>query len=636
MPLMSLDNACLAFGHVPLLDHARFQLDPGERVGLVGRNGCGKSSLLKVLAGLLPPDDGTLWKVEGMRVAYVPQEPDFELKGEVFSCVAQGFGAVAGLLEQYHDALAALETACTEASREPLLSEIERLQHAIEVQGAWEQDRHVMQVLDRMKLSPTQPLSALSGGGIKRVALARALVSDPELLLLDEPTNHLDIDGILWLEELLLGFRGALVVVTHDRRFLDAVSTRIIELDRGCLRSYPGQFSAYQKLKADELMAQAKASARFDTLLAQEEIWIRKGVEARRTRNEGRVRRLETLRRARQARRERLGQVRLSLALGDPGSQRVAELFDVSKAYDGRTVVRDFSCRILRGDRIGFIGPNGAGKTTLLKLILGEIHPDVGKVVQGTRQEVAYFDQMRAQLDPESTLINVISPGSDYVELKGGRKHVIGYLEDFLFSPERARSPVKTLSGGERNRLLLARLFARPANVLVLDEPTNDLDMDTLELLEEQLQAYEGTLFLVSHDRDFLDNTVTQVIAAEGDGTWKEYAGGYSDWVLQRKPVTEKSTPKPSAKPKPQAPAPERMRKLGFKEKKELESLPERIEALEEALATVCAQLSDPACYQTEGQGIATLKARCQALEAEIEVSMARWETLEALNTAAQ
>ena len=498
-------------------------------------------------------------------------------------------------------------------------------------------------------LDPAAKVSSLSGGGIKRVALARALVAEPDLLLLDEPTNHLDLDGILWLEELIRDFRGAVMVITHDRVFLDNVATRIIELDRGKLASYPGRFSDYQRRKAEELEAEEKASARFDKFLAQEEVWIRKGVEARRTRNEGRVRRLEALRNERAARRDRLGNVSLAVDTGDKSGQMVAELTHVSKRYGDKVVVRDFSTRILRGDRIGFLGPNGAGKTTLLKLILGEVAPDDGTVRRGTRQSVAYFDQLREQLDPELPLTEVISPGSDYVEIGGDKKHVIGYLGDFLFAPQRARSPVKSLSGGERNRLLLARLFARPANVLVLDEPTNDLDIETLDLLEELLAAYDGTLFLVSHDRAFLDNVVTQVIAAEGDGRWGEYAGGYGDWqrvqarraeeaaqaaqtaardAVKRSAASVGKTPAADAKTA-DAKAANRPAKLSFNEKRELETLPERIAALEDEQTALHARMADPTLYQSAPQEVAQIKARMEALDGEIEAAMLRWEELE-------
>ena len=629
MPLITLDDACLAFGHVALLDKAAFQLDAGERVALIGRNGSGKSSLLKALAGQASLDDGRLWRQPGARIAYVPQEADFPLERSVFETVADGLGDVARLLVDYHAAMLAV----AEDGSDAALAHLEEVQHRVEDAQAWRLEQKVEQVLAQLRLSGEARVGSLSGGGIKRVALARALVGEPEMLLLDEPTNHLDIDGILWLEELIRDFPGAVVVITHDRVFLDNVATRIVELDRGLLSSFPGRFSEYLARKAEQLDAEEKANARFDKLLAQEEVWIRKGVEARRTRNEGRVRRLEALRRERGARRDRFGNVKLALDRGEGSGQMVAELEHVGKTFGERQIVHDFSTRILRGDRIGLIGPNGAGKTTLLKLILGELEADEGRIRRGTRQTVAYFDQLRAQLDPDAPLTEVISPGSDYVEIAGHRTHIIGYLGDFLFSPQRARSPVKSLSGGERNRLLLARLFARPANVLVLDEPTNDLDIETLDLLEDLLAQYDGTVFLVSHDRAFLDNVVTQVIAAEGEGRWKEYAGGYDDWLRVRRSAATQSVPvapKAPAVTRKEAPAPVAApAKLSWKEQRELEALPDRIAGLEAEQAQLQARLNDPATYQDCAQEVPGLNARLQVLESEVEAAMLRWEELE-------
>ncbi|MFT3759320.1 ATP-binding cassette domain-containing protein [Thauera sp.] len=639
MPLLSIENACLAFGHVDLLDKVSFQLDAGERVALIGRNGSGKSSLLRAVAGQAALDDGSVWRETGLVTAYVPQEADFDLERDVFSTVADGLGNAARLLVDYHAAmLAVAEQATPEA-----LARLDVLQHEVEAADGWRLNQRVEHMLARLGLDAGAKVSSLSGGGVKRVSLARALVAEPDLLLLDEPTNHLDLDGILWLEGLIREFRGAVIVITHDRVFLDNIATRIIELDRGRLASYPGRFADYQRRKAEELEAEEKAAARFDKFLAQEEVWIRKGVEARRTRNEGRVRRLEALRRERAARRDRLGNVSLAVDRGDKSGQMVAELEHVSKRYGDRVIVRDFSTRIMRGDRIGFIGPNGAGKTTLLKLILGEIEADDGRVRRGTRQTVAYFDQLRAQLDPELPLTEVISPGSDFVEIGGEKKHVIGYLGDFLFAPQRARSPVKSLSGGERNRLLLARLFARPANVMVLDEPTNDLDIETLDLLEDLLAGYDGTLFLVSHDRAFLDNVVTQVIAAEGDGRWGEYAGGYADWQRVQAAREEEQARRGSAQraalataekqraaeARPESGAVKRPAKMSFNDKRELEALPDRIAALEEEQAALHARMADPALYQQAPQEVAQIKSRLEALETEIEAAMLRWEELE-------
>lgn len=631
MPLVTLENASLAFGHVDLLDRASFQLDMGERVALIGRNGSGKSSLLKVISGQIALDDGELWRESGLRTSYVSQEPDFSLDQDVFSVIAGGLGDTAQLLVDCHAAMLALGSAPDTAT----LERLETLQSELEAVDGWRLNQRVEEILLRLGLDGEANAASLSGGGIKRIALARALVGEPELLLLDEPTNHLDLDGILWLEDLIRDFRGAVIVITHDRVFLDHVATRIVELDRGNLSSYPGRFADYTARKAAELEAESKVNARFDKLLAQEEVWIRKGVEARRTRNEGRVRRLESLRRERSARRDQLGNAKLALERGEKSGQMVAELEDVTKAFGDRCVVRDFSMRILRGDRIGLIGPNGAGKTTLLKLILGELEPDSGNIRRGTRQSVAYFDQMREQLDPEAPLTEVISPGSEFIEIGGERKHVIGYLGDFLFAPQRARSPVKSLSGGERNRLLLARLFARPANVLVLDEPTNDLDIETLDLLEDLLASFDGTLFLVSHDRAFLDNVVTQVIASEGDGRWGEYVGGYSDWARVRESSMqgEAEAPKKQAVNVPERQVetspPKRPGKLSYNEKRELETLPEHISELEAEQGGLQARLADSDLYREAGDEVAVLTERLNVVETELETAMERWVELE-------
>jgi ATP-binding cassette subfamily F protein uup len=627
MPLLTLDNADLAFGHVALLDKATLQIDSGERVALIGRNGSGKSSLLRILGGEAALDDGLVWREPGLRVAFVPQEPQFVSTTRVFDVVASGLGDTSRLLVAYHDAAIRVAHEAGDAA----LAELQELQHRLDASDGWRLSSRVEQVLSRLRLDGEVQLGTLSGGGIKRVALARALVSEPDLLLLDEPTNHLDLDGILWLEELIGGYAGAVVVITHDRTFLDHVATRIIELDRGKLVSFPGGYADYQQRKERMLADESVHNAKFDRFLAQEEVWIRKGVEARRTRNEGRVLRLEQLRRDRAARRERAGRVGMQLARADESGKLVAELEDVYKSFGDRPVVRDFSCRVLRGDKIGVIGPNGAGKTTLLKLILGQLEADAGVVRLGSKLEIAYFDQFRSQLDPEASIADVISPGSDFVEINGQKKHVIGYLGDFLFAPERARSPVKSLSGGERNRLLLARLFARPANVLVLDEPTNDLDIETLELLENLLQDFAGTLFLVSHDRRFLDNVVTQTIAAEGGGVWREYVGGYEDWLRQRA-QPETATPMPPGRAEslqPAASAAKAKAKMSFKEAKELKELPERIGVLEEEQAGLQRRLTEPAMYRDAPDEARRLQVRIAALEGEIEAAMLRWEALE-------
>ena len=639
MPHLILSDASLAYGHVPLLDHADFLLDPGERVALIGRNGTGKSSLLRALAGQGALDDGTVWRQPGIRMGYVPQEPPFDPELSVFEAVVAGMGEVSALLAEYHAVSHAM--AEPEADQEVLLDRLHHLQGELESRNAWSFETQAERVIQRFSLNPDALVGTLSGGQKKRLALAQALAISPDLLLLDEPTNHLDIGAIEWLEEMLIASNVTIAFITHDRRFLDRVATRIVELDRGRLLSCPGSFSAYQSKKEQILHDEAIQNAKFDKFLAQEEVWIRKGVEARRTRNEGRVLRLEQLRRDRVARRDRQGKVELALDSGDKSGKLVAELEHVSKHFgeaDGKlTVVSDFSCRLQRGDKIGLIGPNGAGKTTLLRLILGELAPDEGSVRLGTKIQVAYFDQFRTQLDEEAALVDVISPGSDYVEIGNEKKHVIGYLGDFLFAPQRARSPVKSLSGGERNRLLLARLFARPANVLVLDEPTNDLDIETLELLEQLLQDYKGTLFLVSHDRTFIDNVVTQTIAFEGDGLWREYAGGYQDWAdyqIKRRADEAASTSnkrteavaETAVAPKLKA---DGSRKLSYKETRELAELPGKIAALEAEQKEISQRLEDPALYQEQAQIVQGLSERLGAIDDELMHLLERWEVLE-------
>jgi len=627
MPLLTLDNACLAFGHVALLDHAALQIDAGERIALIGRNGTGKSSLLRALADLSALDDGVLWRQPGARLAYVAQEPSFTAERSIYETIAAALGEASRLLLAYHAAAHEVVLHPTPAHLETLQELQGQLDHA----DGWRLHTRVEQAISRLGLDGDALIGTLSGGGIKRVALAQAVAAEPDLLLLDEPTNHLDLDGILWLEQLIRDFRGGVLLVTHDRSFLYSVATRIVELDRGRLASYPGSFAVYQDRKAAELAAEEQQSAKFDKFLAQEEVWIRKGVEARRTRNEGRVLRLEALRRERAARRERLGSVELRVARGEQSGKLVAELESVSKRFGERWVVRGFTSRILRGDKIGLIGPNGAGKTTLLKLILGELEPDGGSVRRGTKLEVAYFDQFRVALDDQAALVDVISPGSDYVDIGGQRKHVISYLGDFLFAPERARSPVKSLSGGERNRLLLARLFARPANVLVLDEPTNDLDIETLELLESLLQDYSGTLFLVSHDRRFLDNVVTQSIVAEGEGVWREYAGGYEDWLAAkaRAPHAATAAATNSSPPLADNQRREQRNKLNYRETQELTILPDRIAALEAEQAGITASLADAALYRDAPDEAKRLQARLGDVGRELEQLLLRWEELE-------
>lgn len=634
MPLVTLDNACLAFGHHALLDHAALQLDAGERVGLIGRNGSGKSSLLRVLAGEIKLDDGQLWVAPGANPAYVPQEPVLDETGSVFAEVSRGLGALAELLLDYHEVSHAMSE--EGADIEALLDRMQHLQEMLEAQDGWSIHHKVQAVIDRLGLPEDAIVGTLSGGARKRVALARAMVVSPDVLLLDEPTNHLDFSSIEWLEETLQNFSGSVIFITHDRRFLDNVATRIIELDRGELRSFPGNFSAYQQKKTEMLEIEAIHNKKFDKVLTQEEIWIRKGIQARRTRNEGRVRRLEALRQERAARRERIGNVNFRVEAGQHSGQLVAELEHVTKRYGNKTIIRDFSCRIMRGDRIGLLGPNGAGKSTLLKLILGELQPDAGTVRLGTRLSIAYFDQLREQLNDDLTLIESISQGSEFIEINGTRRHVISYLEDFLFPPQRARSPVKSLSGGERNRLLLARLFTRPANVLVLDEPTNDLDIETLELLETLLQDYTGTLFLVSHDRAFIDNVVTQAIVFEGDGYLREYAGGYQDWLHSKSAVksSEKrnvSLSGPAAKAGGNVRAGKSASPVGlsYQEVRELEALPEKIDLLEREQMAITQKLSNPSIYQNNHDDAMVLQAHAAALEKELSAYYTRWEALE-------
>ena len=626
MALITLMEAQLAFGHVALLDHAGFALEPAERVGLIGRNGAGKSSLLKILGGLAKADDGSLSVQQGLRITYVAQEPELDPEATVFAAAAQGIAQAIALREQYLSGAPGLD--------------LDALQSQIEAYDAWNWEQRVEETLQRLHLDPQALIGTLSGGTKKRVALAQALVARPDVLLLDEPTNHLDLDSIEWLEELLLAFKGSVVTITHDRAFLDRIATRIVELDRGQLRSYPGNFAQYQAQKEEQLAQEAVINARADKLLAQEEVWIRKGVEARRTRSQSRIGRLEALRANRAARREALGSVRMDIASGGQGGYQgkiVAELTRVSKAFGDRAIVRDFSATILRGDKVGLIGPNGAGKTTLLKLILGELTPDSGDVRRGNNLQVAYFDQMRNAIDLDATLEDFISPGSEWIEIGNQRKHVKSYLGDFLFSPARAHSPVRTLSGGERNRLLLARLFARPANVLVLDEPTNDLDIDTLELLEELLQSYDGTVFLVSHDRSFLDNVVTSTIAAEGDGLWREYEGGVQDWLTQSRRSRELAgSAAPAAKNTSQNEAKRitdkreqlQKKKLSYKEQRELEQLPAQIDALEAEQTAIRDELADGSLYARDGTRAAALHARDGEIEELLMQALERWSEL--------
>ena len=650
MALITLLEAQLAFGHVPLLDNAGFSLETQERVGFIGRNGTGKSSLLKILAGLEKPDDGVLQVQSNTRIAYVAQEPDLQASDRVFDAVSGGLARVRQLIDEYSQGH----------------GDLDAMQSEIEALDGWNWEQRVGETLQRLHLDPQAIISTLSGGTKKRVALAQALVAQPDVLLLDEPTNHLDLDSIEWLEGLLVDFGGSIITVTHDRAFLDNVATRIVELDRGKLLSYPGNFAAYLLQKEEQLAQEAVLNARADKLLAQEEVWIRKGVEARRTRATARIVRLDHLRAQREARRDVVGSVNMDVNSGAVSGKLVAELTHVSKSFGTRKIVDDFSATILRGDKIGLLGPNGAGKTTLLKLILGELQADApppnapppepghspwGTVRQGANISVAYFDQMRNALDMDATLEDFISPGSEWIEIGNRRQHVKSYLGDFLFSPARANSPVRSLSGGERNRLLLARLFARPANVLVLDEPTNDLDIDTLELLEDLLQNYDGTVFLVSHDRTFLDNVVTSTIAYEGQARWREFEGGVQDWLIQSKRAnaiaqakgqkgaqnfnygrddkavaTSKSVAAQAA-PVTAVPA-AKVRKLSYKEQRELEALPQRIADLEAEQASINTHLADGTLYASDNAKAMQLAQRNTAIETELLEALERWEAL--------
>jgi len=631
MAVISLSSAQLAFGHVALLDHAEFSLETGERVGLIGRNGTGKSSLLKIISGRFKLDDGLLVMQQNLHIVYVEQEPVFEPEMTVHDAVASGLGDLPDLLKEYET----LTGQFGQGDDDALMARMHDIQVLLDAKDGWNLSNKVETVLGKLNLPGGLLMKELSGGMQKRVALARALVSAPDVLLLDEPTNHLDFTSIQWLEGLLRDFKGSVLFITHDRSFLDNVATRIIELDRGRLLSFPGNFSTYQTRKAELLENEEVENAKFDKVLAQEEIWIRKGVKARRVRDEGRVRRLEALRLQRAARREQQGQVKLEVSVGERSGKIVAELEGISKFYGERAIVKNFTGTILRGDKVGLIGANGAGKTTLLKMILGELAPDSGVAKLGTKLEVAYFDQMRTQLNEEASLVDTISPGSDWVEINGQRKHSMSYLNDFLFSPERARSPVKSLSGGERNRLLLARLFAKPANCLVLDEPTNDLDIETLELLEELLEDYSGTVFLVSHDRTFLDNVVTQVIVAEGEGQWREFVGGYSDWERVRDTVAApaKAAAKPAApkaEPAPATAAAPKQKKLSFKEQRELDELPALIATLENEQAALTLQLSDPDFYKKNAAEARRINSRVEEIEQQLLAALERWEQIEA------
>jgi len=627
--LVSLQEVRIAFGGPGLLDGVTLQIERGERVCLVGRNGAGKSTIMKIVVGELTPDSGEIIRARGSRVAFLEQEVPRDLSGTVFDLVSEGLGGAVDLLSEYRSLVHSLGFGDDAGS----IAELERVQHLIESSGGWQIQQRVETVLSRLGLDPDAVAAGLSGGYKRRVLLAMALVNEPDLLLLDEPTNHLDIESIGWLEEFLLEFQGAILFITHDRRFLQTLATRIIELDRGRVTDWPGDYKTYLARRQADLDAEAAHNSLFDKKLAQEEAWIRQGIKARRTRNEGRVRALKELRRDRLSRREQTGSAEMKLNEAERSGRLVLEAKGIGHSYEGSPLIRDFSAVIMRGDKIGIIGPNGSGKTTLLNILLGSIEPLRGSVRMGTRLEVAYFDQHRAQLDDEKSVRDNVGDGYDNVTVNGRTRHIIGYLEDFLFSPERSRSPVKVLSGGERNRALLAKLFTKPSNVLVLDEPTNDLDADTLELLEEMLMEYQGTVLLVSHDREFLNNIVTSTIVFEGDGRLVEYVGGYDDWLRQRSPSSPGGTEKAKKKEKLEKARPqrERMRTLTFKEKKEIETLPALIESMETERAGLYETLADPDFYRQDGSRIPAVKARMVELDKEIPSAYERWELLEAI-----
>ena len=629
MALLAMQDVNVAFGGPPVLDRASFTIERGERVCLLGRNGAGKSTIMKLLDGTMKPDSGEVVRQTGVTVARLEQEVPDDVAGTNFDVVSAGLGPTGTLLARYHDASHAVGANASEAA----LRELDRLHHALDAAGAWEMASRVDTVLEHLGLDPDVEFAAASGGRKRQALLARALVRNPDVLLLDEPTNHLDVDAVVWMEEFLVDRGTTLVFVTHDRAFLRNVATRIVELDRGRLVDWGGDYDTYLTRKEAALAVEANEWAEFDRKLAQEEVWIRTGIQARRTRNEGRVRALEALRVERGARRERTGAVKLQAQEAERSGRLVAEAKDVTFSHGDRPIVRNFSATITRGDRIGLIGPNGSGKTTLLRLLLGELRPDKGSIRLGTSLEIVYFDQLREQLDPEASVFESIADGADWIDIGGTPKHVLSYLQDFLFSPDRSRTPVRALSGGERNRLLLARLFTRSFNLVVLDEPTNDLDIETLDLLEELLMEFSGTLLVVSHDRAFLDNVVTSTFAFEGGGVVNEYVGGYADWVRQRKPAPVAA---PARNPAP-APATAKTtktkkRKLSLKETAELLELPDRIDALERQREAAYLSLSDPAVVRVAA-AVAEARASLAAIEADIAVAIRRWEELETIAT---
>jgi len=623
MSLLQLQDIQLAYGDLPLLDHANLVIEKGERLCLVGRNGTGKSTLLKVIAGDVIPEDG---KIErgATRISRLKQEVPKGTHGTIYDVTAEGVGEIGTLIAEYHHLSVEMATDHSEA----LLEKMAAVQQRIEAANGWSIQQQIETTLSKMGLDPEDEFSSLSGGMKRRVLLAQALVQSPDLLLLDEPTNHLDIESIQWLEDFLLNSQTTLLFITHDRQFLRRLATRIIELDRGVLSDWPGDYDQYLEKKEKTLEEEARNNALFDKKLAQEEVWIRQGIKARRTRNEGRVRALKKMRDARSQRRNRSGNVKMTTQQTESSGKKVIRGKNIQHSYDGTPLINDLTIGIQRGDRIGIIGPNGVGKSTLLRILLGEQQPDQGSVEHGTRLQVAYFDQLRNQLKEDQSVQDNVADGSDNITINGKDKHVISYLQDFLFSPQRARSPVSSLSGGERNRLLLARLFSKPANLLVMDEPTNDLDVETLELLEELLLEYEGTLLLVSHDRAFLNNVVTSTLVFEGEGKISEYVGGYDDWIRQRKSEAESSAPA-AGKPAATTQKKRSQKKLSYKEKRELESLPKQIEALEAEQDALQQQLTDPAFYQQGGEAVSTATDRFKQIEQQLEQAYQRWEVLE-------
>jgi len=629
MSLIRLRNVHVSFGGPAILESISLSIDAGERLCLLGRNGTGKSTLLKVIAGEVKADSGELEYKQNLRLAVLDQQPRLDISGSIFDVVAMGLGKSAKLLQDYHHALHNF----SENNNAQTIAELERAQDQVDIHNAWQLNQQVEEVLSRMQLDGDEDYAALSGGMKRRVLLAKALVIKPDILLLDEPTNHLDLNAIQWLEEQLLNYKGALMFITHDRSFMRNIATRIVELDRGSLTSYPGDYDTYLRRKAEALHAEEVANAQFDKKLAQEEVWIRQGIKARRTRNEGRVRALQKMRNERSERRQQVGKVSMATAKAERSGKLVAEAENVSFDYDGKPLIKNLNTTILRGDKIAILGPNGVGKTTLLRLLLGDLEPSSGKIQTGTKQEVAYFDQFRAQLDDQASVIDNLSQGREFVEINGNRKHVIGYLQDFLFAPERARSPVSMLSGGERNRLLLAKLFSKPSNILVLDEPTNDLDIETLELLEELVMEYPGTVLLVSHDREFVNNVVTSTLVFEGDAQVNEYVGGYDDWLQQSKNKTRATADAAKAAAEENKKATtvkaEKPKKLSYKDQRELDALPAQIESFEEEVESLQDLMASDEFYKQDKDKIVEVQKQLEKTQAGLARCYTRWEQLE-------